>query len=638
MENTAPAKAETHPPSHAHGEGRLLALSLLALGVVYGDIGTSPLYALRECFHGPHAIEPTRANVLGVLSLIFWSLILVISIKYLVFVMRADNRGEGGILALTSLATKIQKASRGVQWWLVALGLFGAALLYGDGMITPAISVLSAVEGLKIATPFFERYVMIITIVILTGLFLIQQYGTAGVGKLFGPVTLVWFIVLATLGVAQIVKSPAVLASINPLYGVDFFLQNGWRGYFILGTVVLVITGGESLYVDLGHFGRRPIRLAWFTIVLPALLLNYFGQGALLIANPDAAENPFYLLAPKSLLYPMVVLATCATVIASQAVISGAFSITRQAIQLGFLPRMRIEHTSATEIGQIYIPAINWALLVACILLVVFFRSSSNLAAAYGIAVITTMTITSMMFAVVARTRWRWSFWAVGALGFMFLAIDLSFFGANIVKVADGGWFPLVAAALVFLLMTTWKKGREVLGARLRAKSVAFEDFVKDLRARPPVRVPGTAVFMYSNPEGVPPALLHNIEHNKVLHERVIIVTVQTKEFSHVRAEERIEVEPRAEGFYRVNLRYGFMDDPDIPAALEQAEEFGLEYRPEETTYFLGRETLIATEREGLSPWRGELFAIMSRNARRATIFFCIPPDRVIEVGSQVEL
>ena len=632
------ATTAEHTASKPHGGRRLLTLSLAALGVVYGDIGTSPLYAMRECFHGPHAIEPTPENVLGVLSLVFWSLLLVISVKYLVFVMRADNRGEGGILALTSLATRLQQPARGRQWALVALGLFGAALLYGDGIITPAISVLSAVEGLEIATPVFGRYVTLITITILAGLFLIQRYGTAGVGKFFGPVTLLWFLTLAALGVTQIVEHPSVLAAVNPLHGVDFFLRNGWRGYFILGTVVLVITGGESLYVDLGHFGRRPIRLVWFSVVLPALLLNYFGQGALLISNPSAAANPFYLLAPKSLLYPMVVLATCATVIASQAVISGAFSITRQAIQLGYLPRMRIAHTSATEIGQIYIPAINWALLAACVLLVVFFRSSSNLAAAYGIAVITTMTITSLMFAVVARTRWRWNWWAVAALTALFLMIDLSFFGANIVKVADGGWFPLAVAALVFLLMTTWQKGRRVLGERLRAKSIPLADFVHDLRERRPVRVPGTAVFMYSNAEGVPPALLHNIRHNKVLHERVVILTVETKEVSRVKPEERVRVDPRGEGFYRVRVRYGFMDDPDIPAALKQAEEFGLEFKPEETTYFLGRETLIATEKEGLSPWRGELFAVMARNARRATIFFCIPPESVIEVGSQVEL
>jgi KUP system potassium uptake protein len=635
MEPTTPSP--THPAEPLRGR-RLLTLSLAALGVVYGDIGTSPLYAMRECFYGPHGIEPTRGNVVGVLSLIFWALILVISIKYLVFVMRADNRGEGGILSLTSLATRLQEPARGKHWILVAMGLFGAALLYGDGMITPAISVLSAVEGLEIATPLFVPYVTVITVVILIGLFLIQRFGTGGVGKLFGPVTLIWFLTIAALGVAQIATTPAVLAAVNPYYAIDFFLRNGWQGYFILGAVVLVITGGESLYVDLGHFGARPIRLVWFSVVLPALLLNYFGQGALLISNPGAAENPFYLLVPKGLLYPMVVLATCATVIASQAVISGAFSITRQAIQLGYLPRMRIDHTSSATIGQIYIPAINWGLLLACVLLVVFFRSSSNLAAAYGVAVITAMTITSLMFAVVARTRWRWSRWVVLALALLFLTVDLSFFGANIVKIADGGWFPLAVAAMVFLLMTTWRKGRRVLADRLRGGSVSFAAFIARARQQQLVRVPGTAVFMYSNRDGMPPALLQNVRHNKVLHERVIILTVETKEVSHVNAEERVEVEPRGDGFYTVFIRYGFMDYPDIPAALEQADKSGLAYRPKATTYFLGRETLIATEKEGLSPWRGELFAVMARNARRATIFFRIPPDCVIEIGTQIEL
>ncbi len=628
-----------HPSHPSSPRGRyLLTLSFAALGVVYGDIGTSPLYAMRECFHGPHAIEPTPANVLGVLSLIFWALIFVISIKYLVFVMQADNRGEGGILALTSLATKLQGAASGKTWALIAVGLFGAALLYGDGMITPAISVLSAVEGLHVATPFFDSYVIPITIVILIGLFLIQKRGTAGIGKVFGPVTLVWFVAIAALGVAQIVRYPAVLQAVNPLHAVDFFVRNGWTGYFILGTVVLVITGGESLYVDLGHFGRRPIRLVWFTLVLPALMLNYFGQGALLISNPATAANPFYLLAPAPLLYPLVALATCATVIASQAVITGAFSITRQAVQLGFLPRLTITHTSLTEIGQIYIPGVNWALMISCVLLVVGFRSSSNLAAAYGIAVITTMTITSVMFAVVARKRWRWSLPVVVALATLFLVVDLSFFGANIIKVADGGWFPLVVAALIFLLMTTWRKGRQILREKMRANSIRVEDFLQDLKREPPLRVPGTAIFMSGNPNGVPPALLHNLEHNHVLHERVIILNVKTEEVPHVSAGERIEVTKVEDKFYRVVVRYGFMDDPDIPHALEGASSAGLDYRPTETTYFLGRETLIANDHEGMPAWRDNLFAFMLLNARRATVYFCIPPDRVIEVGTQVTL
>ncbi|MBA3571786.1 MAG: potassium transporter Kup [Pyrinomonadaceae bacterium] len=637
-QNVEAVHAASHPIPSAPRGHYLLTLSLAALGVVYGDIGTSPLYAMRECFHGAHAIEPSPANILGVLSLIFWSLILVISIKYLVFVMQADNRGEGGILALTSLATRMQGALHGRKWALIALGLFGAALLYGDGMITPAISVLSAVEGLHVATTFFDSYVIPITVAILVGLFLIQSHGTAGVGKVFGPVTFLWFVTIAALGITQIAAHPSVISAVNPLHAVDFFLRNGWTGYFILGTVVLVITGGESLYVDLGHFGRRPIRLVWFTIVLPALLLNYFGQGALLIADPATRENPFYLLAPQWMLYPLVVLATCATVIASQAVISGAFSITRQAVQLGFLPRLTITHTSSTEVGQIYIPGVNWALMLACILLVVGFRSSSNLAAAYGIAVITTMTITSVMFSVVARKRWGWSWWAVGALASLFLTIDLSFFGANIVKVADGGWFPLVVAGIIFLLMTTWKEGRRLLAEKLRAQSVRFADFLQDLKTHSPVRVPGTVVFMYSDRNGVPPALLKNIKHNKVLHERVIILTVVTEEIPRVAAADRVATEQLGEGFYRIAVRYGFMDDPDIPKALEEAAQQGLDYKPAELTYFLGRETIIANPHEGMPAWRDNLFAFMARNARRATIYFCIPPDQVIEVGSQVKL
>ena len=637
MEETAPTTA--HTATDSHGGRRLLALSLAALGVVYGDIGTSPLYAMRECFHGPHAVVPSASNVLGVLSLIFWSLVVVITIKYLAFVMRADNRGEGGILALTSLVTRLQEARpRGSRWALVAMGLFGAALLYGDGMITPAISVLSAVEGLEVATPFFAPYVVPLTIAILVVLFLLQRIGTAGMGRLFGPVTLVWFAVLAALGAAHVIRAPGVLVAVSPLHGFDFFLRNGWHGFLVLGSVFLVVTGGEALYADMGHFGRSPIRRVWFAVVLPALVVNYFGQGALLLSNPEAAHNPFYRLAPAWALYPLVALATAATVIASQAVITGAFSLTRQAVQLGYSPRLEIRHTSPTEIGQIYMPFVNWGLMLACIGLVLGFGSSSRLAAAYGVAVTTTMVVTTILFFVVLRERRGWSLWKAALLCLLFLVVDLAFFGANIIKVADGGWFPLAVAAAVFLLMTTWKKGRRVLGERLRAKSVPLADFIGGLKARRLVRVPGTAVFMYGNAEGVPPALLHNIEHNKVLHERVVILMVETKEVSHVKPGERVEVEPRGEGFYRVSVRYGFMEDPDIPAALRQAEEYGLEFRPEETTYFLGRETLIATEKEGLSPWRGELFATMARNARRATIFFRIPPDRVIEVGTQVEL
>jgi KUP system potassium uptake protein len=636
----AHAHAHADRPAHDTPRGRyLLTLSIAALGVVYGDIGTSPLYAMRECFHGPHAILPTRENIMGVLSLVFWSLMLVISGKYLTFVLRADNSGEGGILALTALATPIKIISKKERWPLVLLGLFGAALLYGDGMITPAISVLSAVEGLEIATPIFTPYVIPATISIIIGLFLIQSHGTGGVGRIFGPVTFVWFATLGLLGAAEIARHPGVLAAINPVHAVRFFAGNGWTGYFVLGTVVLVITGGESLYVDLGHFGRRPIRLVWFAVVLPALLLNYFGQGALLITNPEAAENPFYLLAPEWSLYPLVALATCATAIASQAVISGAFSITMQAIQFGFLPRLRIAHTSSREFGQIYIPSINWALMVACILLVVGFKSSSNLAAAYGVAVISTMTITSMMFFVVAYRRWGWNLAAVCALVGVFLAIDVAFLGANLVKVPHGGWFPLAAAVVVFVVMSTWRQGRRAVTLLLVSNALPVEQFLEDIISDPPVRVPGTAVFMSGNTTGTPAALVQNVRHNHVLHERNILLTARTEQTPRVKAEERVLVEPLDQGFWRVTVRYGFTEEPDIPAALADLRDPTLTLDPRAVTYFLGRETLIPTRRiKHMAGWREKLFVAMARNATNATSYFCLPRDRVIEVGAQVEL
>ena len=629
---------ETHATAAPTGR-KLFVLSLTTLGVVYGDIGTSPLYAIRECFHGPHAIEPSPPNVVGVLSLIFWSLIIVISIKYLVFVMRANNRGEGGILALTSLVTPLHGGKQMERWFLVMLGLFGAALLYGDGMITPAISVLSAVEGLEIATPVLEPYVIPITIVILIGLFVFQSKGTTWVGKVFGPVTFVWFVTLAVLGVAEIAENPSVLSALNPLHGIDFFARNGWHGFLVLGSVFLVVTGGEALYADMGHFGIRPIRLVWFALVLPALLANYFGQGALLLARPETAENPFYLLAPSWALYPMVILATAATVIASQAVISGAYSLTMQAMQLGFCPRVDIEHTSATERGQIYVPGINWALLVACIGLVVGFRSSSNLAAAYGVAVTSTMAITTILLYVVARNRWGWNPFVAGALCALFLVIDLAFFGATMIKVVDGGWFSLVVAALVFTVMSTWKTGRRLLGERLREAAIPLKNFLTELESKRPTRVPGTAVFMYSNRTGTPPALIHNLSHNKVLHQDVVILTVETKEVPHVEPEERVEIENLGSDFYRVALNYGFMEEPNIPQALATIEIPGLNLLPETTTFFFGNETLIATrETRGMMLWRERLFILMSRNARRATRYFSIPPDRVVELGSQIKL
>ncbi len=627
-----------HQDRTPHGR-RLFTLSLAALGVVYGDIGTCPLYALRECFHGPHAIAATRENVLGVLSLMFWSLIVVISVKYLLFVLRADNQGEGGILALTALATPIKVVSRTERWPLILLGLFGAALLYGDGMITPAISVLSAVEGLQLATPIFTPYVVPITIVILIALFVIQSHGTAGVGLIFGPVTCIWFLVLAVLGTRQIIAHPSVLAAINPMHAVQFFVTNGGSGYLILGTVVLVVTGGESLYVDLGHFGRRPIRLVWFAVVLPALLLNYFGQGAMLITDPETRTNPFFLLAPSWALYPLVALATCATIIASQAVISGAFSITKQAVQFGFLPRLTTAHTSSTESGQIYMPGVNWALMIACIMLVLGFGSSSNLAAAYGIAVISTMTITSMMFLVVAHERWRWSRPKIVLVVGVFLVIDLAFFGANLVKIPHGGWFPILVAISIFTLMTTWKRGRRAVAALLLSSARPIDDFLRDIERKPPVRVAGTAVFMSGSSAGTPPALTHNLKHNHVLHEQIVLLTARTEQTPRVDPDERVQVDPLSHGFWRVTVKFGFMEEPDVPAALERIRDPRLHIDPDAVTYFLGRETLIAKKKvPNMALWREKLFVTMSRNAMNATNYFCLPPERVVELGAQLEI
>jgi KUP system potassium uptake protein len=611
--------------------------------VVYGDIGTSPLYALRESFHEGYGLALVRTNVLGILSLIFWSLVLVISVKYLVFVLRADNRGEGGILALTALVTPMRSQSMNQKEHrriLVLLGLFGAALLYGDGMITPAISVLSAVEGLKVATPVFAPYVIPITVVILVALFLFQSRGTEGVGRVFGPITLVWFVTLAVLGVHEIVQEPDVLWALSPHHAVRFFVTNGVKGGLVLGSVFLVVTGGEALYADMGHFGTRPIRLMWFAVVLPALLLNYFGQGALLIRDPAAIESPFFRMGPEWAVYPMVLLSTAATVIASQAVISGSFSLAMQSMQLGYSPRLTIEHTSVHEKGQIFIPEINWALMVACIALVVGFGSSSNLAAAYGVAVTTTMVITTLLFYVVARNRWGWSLMQALGLSALFIVVDLAFWLANLVKIPDGGWFPLAVAAGVFLLMTTWKKGRTVLYERMKSREVPVSEFIESIRAHPPHRVPGTAVFMYGDPAGTPRALLHNLKHNQVLHERVVLLAVETEEVPHVMPWERATVVPRGEGFTSIILHYGFMDDVDVPRALQSLEgQDDLHFKPMKTTYFLGRETLlIDPEREAMAVWRRRLFAFLSHNARNPTGFFKLTPNRVVEMGAQLEL
>jgi KUP system potassium uptake protein len=614
---------------------RLLVLCLASLGIVYGDIGTSPLYALRECFYGQHGIPPTPANVVGVLSLILWSLLLIISVKYLILILRADNRGEGGILALATLVTDVVK--RGKIFFL--LGLFGAALLYADGMITPAISVMSAVEGLDVATPLLNRFVVPIAIVILIGLFLFQSRGTTGVGRVFGPVTLVWFAVIAFLGVQQIVRVPEVLSAINPLQAVQFFVNNGSRGFLVLGAVFLAITGGEALYADIGHFGTRPIRLTWFAIVLPALTLNYFGQGALLLAEPEAAVNPFFRMTPAWALYPTVILATAAAVIASQAIISGAFSLTMQAIQLGYMPRLKVNYTSARIIGQIYVPVVNWALMLSCIGLVLGFGSSSNLAAAYGVAITTTMLITTILFYVVARRRWHWPAAAAIPVAAFFIIIDLTFFTANMLKVAHGGWFPLLVSACILFLMLTWRKGRRVLRGRLGEMCIPLDDFLSDLKSQKITRVAGTGVYMSGNRHGTPLAMLHNLKHNKVLHEQVVVLTVQTEEVPYLtNSKDRVAVEKLEGGFWRVQVHFGFMEKPDVPSALESVKGTGVRFTPMRTTYFIGRETILATRKLGLSSWRGSIFAWMTRNAGDVTSYFCLPPNGVVELGARVEV
>jgi KUP system potassium uptake protein len=616
-----------------------LTLALAALGVVYGDIGTSPLYAVREAFHGTHAVAVSPGNVLGVLSLVFWSLIIVVTIKYHVVIIRADNKGEGGVLALMALVNG-SRIARGLspRHIMIVLGIFGSALLYADGALTPAISVLSAVEGLEIATPALASWVIPVTLAILIGLFLLQSRGTARIGAVFGPVMMVWFLTLGVLGLSQIVTQARVLAAVSPYYAVRFFAADVQRGFVVLGAVFLVVTGGEALYADLGHFGHRAIQIAWFSVALPCLLLNYFGQGALLLRDPGAAENPFYHLAPRWALYPLIALATAATIIASQAVISGAFSLTRQAVQLGYSPRLKIEHTSSREIGQIYVPLVNWGLMLLTCVLVLGFETSSHLAGAYGVALSALMLITTLMFYVMSREVWRWSFARAAAVAGLFLCVDLPFFAANALKIRYGGWVPLAIAALVFMLMTTWKDGRHVLAKRMQEKTVALKMLLADLAAEPPLRVPGTAVFMYGTTDGTPPALVHNLAHNKVLHERVVFLTMVTEDVPHVAATERVRVKPLGKGFYSVIARYGFMDDPDIEDVLTACGVKKLDIPIAGTTFFLGRETLVASDRPGMAQWREQLFAFMSRNALRATAFFKIPPDQVFEVGAQVEL
>ena len=625
--------------SGSQSKQSLNALTLAALGIVFGDIGTSPLYAVREAFHGPHALPTNEANVFGILSLIVWALIIVISIKYLLFVMRADNNGEGGVMALTSLAApRSAQKSSGFAKAVMYMGLFGSALLFGDGVITPAISVLSAVEGLNVATPFFGPYVIPITIGILFGLFYAQKFGTAKIGAIFGPVILIWFIVIGSLGVYGSLQNPHVFSALNPMHGISFLINNGWTGVLALGAVFLVCTGGEALYADMGHLGRKPIQRAWFFAALPGLLLNYFGQGALLLSKPEAANNPFYNLAPGWALYPLVIIATCATVIASQALISGVFSLTRQAVQLGYLNRVRIIHTSSHEIGQIYIPHVNWILFFLTAWLVVGFGSSSALASAYGIAVAMTMVITTILTCTVAFNLWKWSGFAVASVLAIFLLVDGVFLAANLSKIHDGGWFPLTMGAIVFSIMTTWRTGRRILKERLREQSIPLDEFMQRLERNPPVRIPGTAVFMTGDQKVTPLAMAHNVRHNKALHTRNVLLTIISKEIPIVELTDRIELEKIDGDFYRVVARYGFMETPDIHDILSVCAKRGLVLELSDITFFLGRETLIPSDRPGMAIWREHLFSFMSRNAERATAYFNIPVDQVIEVGIQVEI
>jgi KUP system potassium uptake protein len=639
----APARAPSSPDGHAaHHGSSLLKLALGALGVVYGDIGTSPLYALKECFNGPHGVTATPENVMGVLSLVFWAMTFVVTFKYLTFVMRADNRGEGGILALMALVSQRETSKLGRRTLLI-LGLFGAALLYGDGVITPAISVLGAVEGVAVAAPSLEHLIVPATVVILVGLFAIQRRGTATVGAVFGPIMLVWFACIGAVGVRGILARPGVLGAVSPHHAVAFFGHHHLQGFLVLGAVVLVITGGEALYADMGHFGRRPIRVAWLGFAMPALLLNYFGQGGVLLEDPSATRNPFYLVVPEWGLYPMIGIATLAAIVASQALISGAFSLTNQAVQLGYSPRVTIRHTSSTEYGQIYIPEVNGALGFACVALVFGFKSSSALAAAYGIAVTGTMAITTLLFHRVARERWGWARWKAWPLTLLFLTVDVAFFSANVVKVEEGGWFPIAAGASVFALMSTWKKGRAALAGMLRDSGLPLELFMREMERHAPYRVPGTAVFMSSNPTAVPPVLLHHLKHNKVLHERVVLVSVLTEEIPSVPDAERATTSALGSGFYQVIGRYGFMETPRIPALLAALPPWAIpgpriELTPLETTYYLGRETLLPTGPARMAGWRKRLFIIMARNAQTASSFFGLPPNRVVELGAQIQL
>ncbi len=617
----------------------LQALAVAAIGVVFGDIGTSPLYSLKEAFSPAHGIPLTQASILGVISLLFWAIMLVVGVKYVMFVMRADNNGEGGVLALMALALRSVEPRKHLTKILMALGIFGACMFYGDAVITPAISVMSAVEGLEIAAPQLTHMVLPITIVILIALFWIQRHGTATVGKLFGPIMVLWFITLAALGIYHIARVPMVIAAINPYYAFSFMADHVLQAYVVLGSVVLVLTGAEALYADMGHFGVRPIRLAAYVLVMPSLVLSYFGQGALLMQNPKAIENPFFLLAPDWALLPLVVLSTIATVIASQAVISGAYSLTSQAIQLGYVPRMKVLHTSDLAIGQIYVPVVNWLLLFVILFIVVGFKSSDNLAAAYGIAVTATMVITTILACVVMINVWKWNKLLVAGIIGVFLVIDLGFFGANLLKVAQGGWLPLGIGALLFFLLTTWYKGRHIVKERTAADGIPLTPFLQGLLAHPPHRVSGTAIYLTGNDRLVPVSLLHNLKHNKVLHERTLFLTFVTRDIPYVRDDERVTVQEAGGGLFIVKAEYGFNETPDVKAVLEdigRKHDFAFELM--DTSFFLARETVVPTHLPGMSIWRERVFAWMHQNAAKPTDFFSIPANRVVELGTKIEI
>jgi len=622
-----------------HARSSLPALTLAALGIVFGDIGTSPLYAVRETFSPDHGIPLTRETILGGLSTIFWALMIIVSLKYVVLIMRADNRGEGGIMALIALA---QKAIRPHPEWripLLLIGVFGASLFYGDAVLTPAVTVLGAMEGLEVGTKALKPYIVPVSVCVLLALFALQARGTAAVGRLFGPVTMAWFLAIGAAGIYGIVQAPAVLAALNPLHALGFLTSHGAASFVVLGSVVLAVTGAEALYADMGHVGKAPVRIAWFSLVAPALVLNYFGQGAVLMVNPPAVENPFYMLLPGWALYPMVALATLASVIASQAVISGAYSLTRQAVQLGFLPRMTIVHTSAREIGQIYIPSLNWLLCAVVIGAVIGFGSSSRLAGAYGVAVTATMLVDTLLTFFVVRYMWNYPLWlCLFATGF-FAIVDLSFFSSTLTKIHDGGWFPLAIGAVVFVIMSTWRRGREILFRRLEESAVPLTSFLESLFRDPPYRVPGTAIFLTATPDAVPHALLHNLSHNKVLHGRVVFLTVEVRDVPWVPFTERVTVQSLGHGCWRVRLRYGFMNRPDVTRALELCAALGLEFDMMETSFFLSRQKIVAVHGgPGMAFWRDRIFAAMARNAGNVTDYFNIPTNRVIELGSRVQI